>query len=180
MASFQNKHDSLQSDNEAGSHSSGICEGEKRADSISLKLQNSLRKTRLQDYQSEQGCLLLDSLGVVGNVRASQTKFLEEKFYKQPNISVTVHHEAIQKSNGDASCRKIKRNAANGRIWRQRGSQCLGWGTWCFEPVKNTILYLEQSFRHQQEQTVTTDSFLQQDTCQVKYNPLSIEIDKSY
>lgn len=45
--------------------------GEKRADTISPEITKFPKKTRLQDYQSEQGCRLLDSLGVVGNVRAS-------------------------------------------------------------------------------------------------------------
>lgn len=80
-----------------------------------------------------------------------------KKSFTSSQTSVTVHHEAIQKSNSDSSCRKIKRNAANGRMWRW--SQRLGWGAQCFEPVKNTILYLEQSFGHQQERTVTIDSF---------------------
>lgn len=38
------------------------------------------------------------------------------------------------------------------------GWQCSDWGTWCFVPMKNTILYSGQSFRHQWERTVTIDS----------------------
>lgn len=43
--------------------------------------------------------------------------------------------------------------------WQRCWEQCLGWGTRCFIPMKNTILYSGQSFSRQWERAVTMDSF---------------------
>jgi len=119
----------------------------------------------------------------------SQTKVLQTKFYKQLSINFGVHHPATEKSNCNATCKDNREMPTSGAmtenvlvcsyLWRkEKGEflfvqtwwwrcwgQRLGWGTWCFVPMKNTILYSGQSFSRQWERTVTIDSFYSKISC---------------
>ena len=48
-------------------------------------------------------------------------------------------------------------------------------GTWCFIPMKNTILYSGQSFSHQWERTVTMDSFYSMIPVRTSKSPFSLD-----
>lgn len=55
-----------------------------------------------------------------------------------------------------------------------------GLGTWCFVPMKNTILYSGQSLSHQWERTVTMDSFYSMIPVRTSKSPFSLDQQEIY
>lgn len=59
------------------------------------------------------------------------------------------------------ACSYVEKIKANSPLFEPGGGGGSVWvgETWCFIPMKNTILYSGQSFSRQWERTVTIDSF---------------------